>query len=164
MEKCSKHVRFIILCNFVNSIIPAIQSRCIKFRFCPLTTTEISAVFTKILKNEGIHYNPDQLDSIIQYTERNGDVRKCVNVLQTVFIEPESLSHFEFLSYNDTVNGIKNAICSATSINERTLYITDVLTKIHYLELLHALCKHALVEKTDETKKILFHERLANIE
>lgn len=164
MEKYSKHVRFIILCNFVNSIIPAIQSRCIKFRFCPLTTIEIHAIFTKILKSERVHYNSDQLDSIVRHTEKNGDVRKCINTLQTIFVKSGPPSNVEFLSYNDTVNDIKNHVCSTANIDEKTSHVTNVLTKVHYLELFQALCRNALIEEIEETKKILFYERLASIE
>ena len=36
IEKYTKNVRFCLICNQVNKIIPAIQSRCMRFRFGPL--------------------------------------------------------------------------------------------------------------------------------
>ena len=41
IEQYTKNVRFCIICNYVNKIIPAIQSRCTRFRFSPLPITEI---------------------------------------------------------------------------------------------------------------------------
>lgn len=45
MEQYTRNVRFCIICNYVNKIIPAIQSRCTRFRFSPL---EMSQVETRL--------------------------------------------------------------------------------------------------------------------
>src|ERR1700741_3407253 len=36
IEKYTMHTRFCLICNYVNKIIPALQSRCTRFRFGPL--------------------------------------------------------------------------------------------------------------------------------
>jgi DNA polymerase III delta prime subunit len=41
IEQYTKNVRFCIICNYVNKIIPAIQSRCTRFRFSPLPIVEV---------------------------------------------------------------------------------------------------------------------------
>ena len=41
MEKFTENVRFCLICNYLTKIIPAIQSRCTRFRFGPLTTTQM---------------------------------------------------------------------------------------------------------------------------
>jgi replication factor C subunit 3/5 len=41
IEQYTKNVRFCIICNYVNKIIPAIQSRCTRFRFSPLPIAEV---------------------------------------------------------------------------------------------------------------------------
>ena len=41
IEKYTKNVRFCIICNYVGKIIPAIQSRCTRFRFAPLKEEQI---------------------------------------------------------------------------------------------------------------------------
>lgn len=38
IEKYTENVRFCIICNYLSKIIPALQSRCTKFRFAPLSS------------------------------------------------------------------------------------------------------------------------------
>ena len=41
IEKYSKNTRFCLICNYVSEIIPALQSRCTRFRFQPLNSNLI---------------------------------------------------------------------------------------------------------------------------
>jgi replication factor C subunit 3/5 len=41
IEQYTKNVRFCIICNYVNKITPAIQSRCTRFRFSPLPIAQV---------------------------------------------------------------------------------------------------------------------------
>lgn len=41
IEQYTKNVRFCIICNYVNKITPAIQSRCTRFRFSPLPICQV---------------------------------------------------------------------------------------------------------------------------
>ena len=41
IEQYTKNVRFCIICNYVNKITPAIQSRCTRFRFSPLPILQV---------------------------------------------------------------------------------------------------------------------------
>jgi replication factor C subunit 3/5 len=52
MEKYTKSTRFIIICNYVNKIIPALQSRCTKFRFAPLNKDSLLSKLTEIAEIE----------------------------------------------------------------------------------------------------------------
>ena len=45
VEKYTKSTRFCLICNYVSKIIPALQSRCTRFRFGPLKD---EAVLTKL--------------------------------------------------------------------------------------------------------------------
>ena len=36
IEKYTRNTRFCLICNYVGKIIPALQSRCTRFRFPPL--------------------------------------------------------------------------------------------------------------------------------
>ena len=52
MEKYTKNVRFCIICNYVSKIIPAIQSRCTRFRFAPLERDQIQHRLQHIVDQE----------------------------------------------------------------------------------------------------------------
>merc|ERR1712113_222837 len=41
IEQYAPNARFILICNYSSKIIPALQSRCTKLRFAPLTTDQI---------------------------------------------------------------------------------------------------------------------------
>jgi len=53
IETHTKNVRFCILCNYVNKITPAIQSRCTRFRFSPLPEKEVQKKVDQVIDNEG---------------------------------------------------------------------------------------------------------------
>jgi DNA polymerase III delta prime subunit len=53
IETHTKNVRFCILCNYVNKITPAIQSRCTRFRFSPLPESEVQRKVDQVVEKEG---------------------------------------------------------------------------------------------------------------
>ena len=53
IETHTKNVRFCILCNYVNKITPAIQSRCTRFRFSPLPEKEVKKKVDQVIEQEG---------------------------------------------------------------------------------------------------------------
>eukprot|EP00494_Astrolonche_serrata_P006551 UN06575 len=82
MEQYTKNTRFILICNYVNKVIPAIQSRCTRFRFSPLDSKSIKVRLNEIVQAERVNIeNETVLDTIITLAE--GDMRKCLNVLQS---------------------------------------------------------------------------------
>lgn len=52
IEQYTKNVRFCIICNYVNRIIPAIQSRCTRFRFGPLDMPEVERRLMHVVEKE----------------------------------------------------------------------------------------------------------------
>jgi len=82
IEKYSKNVRFCIICNYINKIIPAIQSRCMKFRFSLLTDDEMKNKIEYIVKQEKLKISDKAITTIISLS--GGDMRKSINILQTI--------------------------------------------------------------------------------
>lgn len=52
IEQYTRNVRFTIICNYVNKIIPAIQSRCTRFRFNPLELDQVEARLDHVIESE----------------------------------------------------------------------------------------------------------------
>jgi replication factor C subunit 3/5 len=52
IEQYTKNVRFCIICNYVNKITPAIQSRCTRFRFSPLPIGEVEKRLRVVIEEE----------------------------------------------------------------------------------------------------------------
>ena len=51
IEKFTDNVRFCMICNYLSKIIPALQSRCTRFRFGPLKVTFISFYYFEYLES-----------------------------------------------------------------------------------------------------------------
>jgi len=80
IEKYTKNVRFCIICNYINKLSPAIQSRTTKFRFAPLSTPSIAARLDHIIESESVNITPEGKEALLKLSQ--GDMRKAVNVLQ----------------------------------------------------------------------------------
>ena len=90
MEKYTKNTRFCFICNYVSKIIPALQSRCTRFRFSPLSNDQILGRLQYVVENEKCTVEENGLDSIIKLS--NGDMRRVLNLLQSTA-----------MSYNNTI-------------------------------------------------------------
>ena len=80
MERYTSTCRFILSCNYSSRIIEPIQSRCVVFRFSPISNEDMKNYLEKIAKNEGIEITEDGIKSILYIS--NGDMRKAINILQ----------------------------------------------------------------------------------
>jgi len=145
MEKYTSSTRFCLICNYANKIIPALQSRCTRFRFGPLKNEDILQRLEEIAVKESVPFEKDALDAIIQLSQ--GDMRSCINILQSTFLssgkvtcstvyentgnpspeELEQIMHWlddedDFVSCYEKVNQMKT---------ERGFALTDILREIH---------------------------------
>eukprot|EP01059_Diplonema_ambulator_P019966 TRINITY_DN33646_c0_g1_i1.p1 TRINITY_DN33646_c0_g1~~TRINITY_DN33646_c0_g1_i1.p1 ORF type:complete len:346 (+),score=113.14 TRINITY_DN33646_c0_g1_i1:57-1094(+) len=80
IELYTRNVRFCIICNYVDKVIPAIQSRCTRFRFGPLNKKMVVGRLKEISTSEGAGFTDDALGAV--YKLSGGDMRKGLNILQ----------------------------------------------------------------------------------
>lgn len=80
METYESNARFIITCNYVHKIMPAIKSRTQHFQFKTADKDDIAEYIIKILANEDIAFTLDQVDKFIAIGYP--DIRKIVNMVQ----------------------------------------------------------------------------------
>ncbi|GAA6020175.1 hypothetical protein JCM8202_002563 [Rhodotorula sphaerocarpa] len=80
IEQYTKNVRFCIICNYVNKIIPAVQSRCTRFRFAPLPQIEVEKRLQHVITQEKVNLSEDGRRALLKLSR--GDMRRALNVLQ----------------------------------------------------------------------------------
>lgn len=84
LEKYVSNARFCIICNYVNKIIPALQSRCTKFRFGPLPAESVTARLHEIAKQERIKVQPEGMKALLHLSK--GDMRRSIHLMQSALI------------------------------------------------------------------------------
>lgn len=52
IEKYTRNTRFCLICNYVSKIIPALQSRCTRFRFPPLEERHVRERLRIVIDHE----------------------------------------------------------------------------------------------------------------
>jgi replication factor C subunit 3/5 len=82
IEIYSGSVRFCLICNYENKIIPAIRSRCANFRFSNIDNINISIKLEQIINNEKLICEHGVSETIAKISK--GDLRKAINLLQSV--------------------------------------------------------------------------------
>ncbi|KAG2112996.1 P-loop containing nucleoside triphosphate hydrolase protein [Suillus discolor] len=100
IEQYTKNVRFCIICNYVNKIAPAIQSRCTRFRFSPLPIAEVEKRVNAIVVAEKVNLTQDGKKALLKLSK--GDMRRALNVLQACHAAYSSIGETEI--YNCTGN------------------------------------------------------------
>ena len=53
IEKYTRNARFCLICNYVSRVIPALQSRCTRFRFPPLGAEQVRLRLQHVVDAEG---------------------------------------------------------------------------------------------------------------
>lgn len=84
IEKYTENIRFCIICNYLSKIIPALQSRCTRFRFGPLSPEQILPRLNYVIDEEKVTVTEDGKKALL--TLANGDMRKVLNVLQSTWL------------------------------------------------------------------------------
>ena len=82
IEQYTRNCRFCFICNYLSKIIPALQSRCTRFRFSPLPKAAVQARLVDIMEREKLEHTPDGLAALTKLGR--GDMRRSLNILQSV--------------------------------------------------------------------------------
>ena len=109
IEKYVNNVRFCFICNYLKKINPAIQSRCVIFRFNPIPHANLYDYVIKICENEKILITKRAIDLIIKRS--SGDMRKLLNILQSLYM------HNDINNINK-INSQNSESTSITSISD----------------------------------------------
>lgn len=132
VEDYTYNTRFCLICNYIQNIIPALQSRCVKFRFAPLSNNSIKSKILDIIKFEGIKVTKTGLETLLKLAR--GDMRKILNNLQSVSMAYDIINEENVnicLGYPRKVH-INNILQSLISDDFATAYKTIVDIKTNH--------------------------------
>lgn len=169
MEKYSKNTRFCLMCNHVNKIIPAIQSRCTRFRFGPLGEAQVKEKLQMIIELEGVNITEDGIKAVV--TLGGGDMRRNLNILQAAHMAfPDCVNEEAVYSCtgNPLPSDIKLMVEIMLNMDIQTSYqrISEIKTEKGYAltDMVAAIHMMLVRLKFDNVTRIVFYKALAEVE
>jgi replication factor C subunit 3/5 len=169
IEKYVNNVRFCFICNYLKKINPAIQSRCVIFRFNPIPKKEMHSYIERVCENEKIFITRNAMELITKRS--NGDMRKLLNILQSLYmhnnmnieINEENLSQSSKKMLSSPTN--KKLIICENSVSK----ILSCPTKKNIIDILNCLqtcdmkTSHITIQKIINKNGISLLELINNI-
>jgi DNA polymerase III gamma/tau subunit len=120
----------------LKKINPAIQSRCVIFRFNPVPKNKLYSYILKICEIENISITKGALELVINRS--NGDLRKLLNILQSLYMHNDMNLKLE--NNNDDAFNFNNNLANPLLINEKMVSkILSCPTKKHIIDILKTL-------------------------
>lgn len=90
IDMYSYMTRFCLVCNCIKKIHYSLISRCVKIRLHPIKTNDVLLYIKNICSSENIDISNESIMEIIKYA--NGDMRKIINVLQSIHTTYDHIS------------------------------------------------------------------------
>lgn len=120
-----EHARFILTCNYLDKVIPELQSRCDYFEFDFYDPLDIAEYIGKILINEKIKFSFDDVEYYIN--RYYPDFRKIIKSIQQNCIDfklEKSIQNFGFVNYinNKDWIGLRTYLANNPNIREYDYY------------------------------------------
>ncbi|CAJ1339055.1 unnamed protein product [Effrenium voratum] len=171
IEQYASNCRFILICNYSSKIIPALQSRCTKLRFAPLTEEQMLGRLQYIAETEKTQLTQDGAKAIVQVG--GGDMRKVINIFQTTSMghrgnvdskavyastgipSPEEIQHFLRALLNGSVSFAASLTSLKHMLNAKGYALDD------FLQLMH---KQLLLEDLPVSQRLQLTVALADID
>ncbi len=165
IEKYVSNVRFCFICNYLKKINPAIQSRCVIFRFNPIPFDNMYDFVIHICKKENMKITSNAIKLIIKRS--NGDMRKLLNILQSVNMYLDTNLGLLLNKKNDD-----DIVCDSDTVKDNEIVINEMsISKIlscpthkHINNLLNYIQKHSLNESFYYLEKLLSENGISLME
>lgn len=176
IEKNSATTRFCLICNNIDKINPALQSRCASFHFTPLDAINMKKRLKMICHNEEMVINNEIIDAIIQLS--NGDMRVAINILQSCktikngYVNIDDVYKISGFCTPNIIYDIYDILVdlfggnNSISITVEKMVNIIINNNITIFHLLDSLKNSIIVDKTtfSDTQKIYLISKLAEIE
>jgi len=171
MEKFHKYARFCLICNDVNKISPALQSRCVRMVFSTLNPVVIRAKLDAIVKEERVDITADGLDALVSLQR---DFRQLLNELQKTHYYNSELKRqitgdeiYESMGKPTTadVTSIINVLFKE-SFNEAKDHIMDLYlsSRVNMVDPVSFILKRVVSLKLDISHKFFLIQTLSEID
>lgn len=172
VEEYTDNTRFCLICNNIQNISPALQSRCTPFRFSPIDPEKIREKILDIAQKESLNVTEDAITTLIKRS--NGDMRKVINMLQSVsmsykIINDENVNICLGYPDNNTITEIAESLLTQ-QFDKSYAKITELITCYGYSlgdiinELYEIIISYILTSKTKiKTLKLLDLNTIMNI-
>jgi replication factor C subunit 3/5 len=168
VEKYTKTTRFCLICNYVSKIIPALQSRCTRFRFGPLDDTSVLSKLNEVANSEKLKLETGADKAIVSLS--GGDMRKVLNILESCSLaykqipvtkiyevtgrpSPQDISTIYTALTTQTFNGAMDLIWALSK--EKSLAFEDIIREIH---------QSVMATKLPDQMKMFLVARMSEIE
>lgn len=180
IERHSRVSRFCLICNNIDKIHLALQSRCTLYRFSPLTPVIMTEKLQVICEAENINFQTQALKAIVKNSR--GDMRSAINTLQyanlTANSEPNHLVSIDLIhrisGYSDDRTNQDNfrtliMLYQNRKMNLSTcvdlLYEKIIAKNVTIFNFLHEL-RNSIIQYSDFTvsKLVFLMDNLAEIE
>ena len=168
MENYTNTARFVLSCNFVSKVIEPIQSRCVVFKFKPLSRENIIAMVDKIVAGEGFVMDPAAKEAIVEVSE--GDGRRVVNVLQSCSASSKKITADAVYSLSAVAKPaeLKEVLTAAISGNflKARDSLCDLMLNygISGIDVIKQIQKQVWSLEIDDRKKVAIIEKCGEIE
>jgi len=172
IERYSYNARFCLICNYIKKINPALQSRCVPFRFGPLKKEQIMDRLNYVIENEKVNITEEGKDAIVKHAK--GDMRKVLNMLQSSHmiyskIDEDNINYcFGYPKKSDMKKLLdclltKDVLtCNKrlkTIMKENGVSLSDIITEIYNYIFEYIVTKKPLTKKLKDRS----YENLADI-
>jgi replication factor C subunit 3/5 len=144
VEEYTENTRFCLICNYIQRIIPALQSRCTRFRFSPVNNIDIKSKLINVAKQEHVKITNSGIDTIIKRS--HGDMRKVLNILQSTsmvykVVNEKNVNNCSGYPQKSTINDILKLLINKPLhicynkirflINDQGLSLNDIIQEVH---------------------------------
>lgn len=161
IEKYTQNARFCIICNSIQKINIALQSRCICLKFL---LPRMDDVFYK-LKNISVSEMVDITDCGLMHIVKrsNGDIRKMINMLQSLTFSKKKITksdvniHFNYPQDEQIEILLESLICKSFVENFNIIYNYINLMNISFMNILidiHSI----LIDYILNEKKCIYYD------
>ena len=146
VEKYSQNTRFILICNYINKIIPPLLSRCAVFRFKSMTSKNIEELLRNIMTSENIIIDNKDIKNIIK-----DDLRKSINNLQKlIFLNRKNIDNgkTKLKFFDDQININLDDIIYNENLNT-VEYTNHLINEGYSFEELYYILKDEVLKNDD---------------